>query len=83
MLIAFEVEDKFGDLIEWEMEIDPTQEDVIEYYDTLVDEEIYENDDDFFDWLKDKYSDVAQDDYNEAVEEQKEYDQMAIMSHYW
>lgn len=69
MLIAFEVEDKFGDLIEWEMEIDPTQEDVIEYYDTLVYEEIYENDDDFFDWLKEKYADVAQNDYDDYMDE--------------
>lgn len=69
MLITFEVERNDGELVEWEMEIDPTHEDIIEYYDTLVYEEIYENDDGFFDWLKDKYADVAQSDYDDAMEE--------------
>lgn len=81
MLIAFEVEDRFGDLIEWEMEIDPTQKDIIWFYGKYVED--WEDDEEFAEWLKEKYADVAQDDYNEAVEEQKEYDQMAIMSHYW
>lgn len=67
MLIAFEVERNDGELVEWEMEIDPTYQEIVWFYGKYVED--WEDDEEFAEWLKIRYSGIAQDDYYDAMEE--------------
>jgi len=65
----------------WNVNYKPTQKDIKEFYDTLVDEDIYENDKDFQEYLEDKYQSEIEyviskgyDDLNDYLDNKEDYE---------
>lgn len=81
--LRFEVEDSNGDYDTYEMDIEITEKLIKKYYGEIVEEEIWDEDEDFMEYIKEVYQDEAQNEYNETIEYTNEMESLSSSSRYW